>query len=292
LKCIKLKRGKGAKMGKEQKLSIEELKNVPETLLYPLKSRYVETKKKKGVIRDPLSVEILDALDYDPTRAKLFVISQIGACLRTIIFDEQVAKFLKSHPDAVVVNIGCGLDTRFPRIDNGTVLWFDLDLPESIQLRRRFFHETDRHRFIEKSAIDPSWADEIPKGRPVLFIVEGLSFYFTEEENRKMLGILQEHFPGSHCLIEIMAAWYVNMVLKMMNKKDYDDPLDNRAASLMKWGLNSGRELEAWSEKIKFIEEWFVARKRLSAFPWHLQLMFCLAPILTKSNKVMHLRFA
>jgi O-methyltransferase involved in polyketide biosynthesis len=276
---------------KENKLSIDGLKNVPETLLYPLKSRYVETKKKNGVISDPLSVEILDALDYDPTGTKLFVISQLGACLRTIIFDEQVTGFLASNPDGVVVNIGCGLDTRFPRVDNGRVLWFDLDLPESIALRRRFFTETDRHRFIAKSALDPSWADEIPKAKPALFIVEGLSFYFTEEENRNLLRILQDHFPGSHCLIEIMAAWYVNMVLKMMTKKTYDDPLDNRAASLMKWGANSGRELEAWSGKIKFVEEWFVVQKNRSAFPWHLRLMFFLAPILTKANKVVHLRF-
>ena len=279
-------------MEKENKLSIEELKNVPETLLYPLKSRYVETKKKDGVISDPLSVEILDALDYDPTKAKLFVISQIGACLRTIIFDEQITKFLKSSPDAVVVNIGCGLDTRFPRIDNGRVLWFDLDLPESIKVRRHFFQETDRHRFIAKSALDPSWADEIPKGRPVLFVVEGLSFYFTEEENRKMLRILQDHFPGAHCLIEIMAAWYVNKVMKVSAKKKYDDPLDNRAAALLKWGANSGRELEAWSDKIKFVEEWFVVRRQLSAFPWYLQLLFFLVPILTKANKVVHLHFS
>jgi O-methyltransferase involved in polyketide biosynthesis len=278
-------------MDNNKNISVASLKDVPETLLYPLKSRYIETKKKHGVISDPKSVEILDALDYDPTRTKLFVISQVGACLRTIIIDEQVTKLLESSADAIVVNIGCGLDTRFPRVDNGRVLWFDLDLPEAIALRRRFFTETDRQRFIEKSALDPSWTDEIPKGRPVLFVVEGLSFYFTEEENRNMLKIIQDHFPGSHCLIEIMAAWYVNRVIKVSLKKKYDDPLDNRAAALLKWGVNSGRELEAWSGKIKFVEEWFVVQKNRSAFPWHLRLMFFLAPILTKANKVVHLRF-
>jgi O-methyltransferase involved in polyketide biosynthesis len=278
-------------MDNNKNISVASLKDVPETLLYPLKSRYIETKKKHGVISDPKSVEILDALDYDPTRTKLFVISQVGACLRTIIIDEQVTKLLESSADAIVVNIGCGLDTRFPRVDNGRVLWFDLDLPEAIALRRRFFTETDRQRFIAKSALDPSWTDEIPKGRPVLFVVEGLSFYFTEEENRNMLKIIQDHFPGSHCLIEIMAAWYVNRVIKVSLKKKYDDPLDNRAAALLKWGVNSGRELEAWSGKIKFVEEWFVVQKNRSAFPWHLRLMFFLAPILTKANKVVHLRF-
>ncbi len=277
-------------MGKAQKLSIEELKNVPETLLYPLKSRYVETKKKGGVISDPLSVEILDALDYDPTKSKLVIISQLGVCLRTIIFDRQVNAFLKENPDGVVVNIACGLDTRFPRVDNGRVLWFDLDLPESIALRRRFFKETDRHRFIAKSALDPSWADEIPKNRKTLFIIEGLTFWFTEEENKRLLTVISDNFPGADCLIEIMAAWYVNMMLKMATKKKYDDALDNKAAALIKWGLNSGRELEAWSGSIRFIEESFVIRRNLSAFPWRFRLMFMLIPLLTKANKIVRIR--
>jgi len=276
-------------MQNTHKLSVEELKSVPETLLYPLKSRYVETKKENGVISDPLSVEILDALDYDHSRSNLYPISQIGACLRTIIFDEQVNRFLDSFPNGVVVNIGCGLDTRFPRVDNGQVLWFDLDLPEAIKLRRRFFEETERRCFISCSALDPAWADVVPKGRPTLFVIEGLSFYFTEEENKKMLGIIQENFPGSECLIEIMAAWYVNMVLKIAMKKNYDDALDNKAGALVKWGINRGRELEAWPGSIRFIEEFFVIRRKPSAFPWRLRLMFFLVPVLTKANKIVRL---
>ena len=99
-------------MGMTQKLSIEELKNVPETLLYPLKARYIETKKKGGVISDPLSVKILDTLQYDPSQTKIAVMPQLGMCLRTIIFDTKVNRFLAENPDGVVVNIACGLDTR------------------------------------------------------------------------------------------------------------------------------------------------------------------------------------
>lgn len=274
----------------QQKLSIEKLNDIPETLLYPLKSRYVETKKKNGVIRDPLSVQILDSLDYDPASSNLYPISQIGACLRTIIFDEYVSRFLSTFPDGVVVNIGCGLDTRFPRVDNGRVLWFDLDLPEAIALRREFFEETERHRFIACSALDPAWADAVPKGLPTLFIIEGLSFYFTEAENKALLRIIQDNFSGAECLIEIMSAWYVNIVLKMATKKKYDDALDNRAGALIKWGLNKGRELEAWAGRIKFIEESYVIRRKLSAFPWGLRLMFFLIPILIKANKVVRLQ--
>ena len=135
-----------------------------------------------------------------------------------------------------MVNIGCGLDTRFPRVDNGQVLWFDLDLPEAITLRRKFFEETERHRFISCSALDPAWAEAVPKGRPTLFVIEGLSFYFTEDANKAMLKIIQDNFPGSECLIEIMAAWYVNIVLKMAIKKTYDDALDNKAGAASEMG--------------------------------------------------------
>ena len=114
---------------KKINVSTEDLKNVAETLLYPLISRYVETKKENGVIKDPKSIEIIEALDYDVKNTKLFPVSQLGACLRTIIFDEAVLDFIGKNPDSVIVNLGCGLDTRFPRVDNNQITWFDLDLP-------------------------------------------------------------------------------------------------------------------------------------------------------------------
>ena len=123
---------------KKIKVSTEDLKNVAETLLYPLISRYVETKKENGVIKDPKSIEIIEALDYDVKNTKLFPISQLGACLRTIIFDEAVLDFIGKNPDSVIVNLDCGLGTNFPRVDNNQILWFDFDLPETIKIRKNF----------------------------------------------------------------------------------------------------------------------------------------------------------
>ena len=278
-------------MKNNKNISVARLKDVPETLLYPLKSRYVETKKKDGVISDPLSVEILDALEFDPTKSKLVILSQLGVCLRTIIFDRQVNKFLQDYPDGVVVNIACGLDTRFPRVDNGRVLWFDLDLPETIELRKHFFTETDRHRFVSKSVLDPSWPDEIPKGRKTLFVIEGLSFYFTKEENKSMLRIIRDNFAGAECLIEILASWYVKMITKSAGKKQYEDPLDNKIALMLKWGVNSGREIDGWLDGMKFIEEWFVTKQRLDAFPLWFRICCFLVPALSRVNKVVYFRF-
>jgi O-methyltransferase involved in polyketide biosynthesis len=279
-------------MGKEQKLPIEDLNNVTETLLYPLKSRYIETKKTNGILSDPKSVEILEALDYDPATAKLFVVSQLGVCLRTLIFDELTVKFLQANQDGIVVNIGCGLDTRLLRIDNGIVSWFDLDLPEAIKMRRHFFQETARYRFIAKSVLDPAWPDEIPKNKKTLFLIEGLSFYLTEEENRQMLDVIQRHFPGSECLIELMAGWNVKMSIKTAQKKKYADLLENKTAALVKWGINNSKDMEKWATGICFVKEWFVIRRNLSVFPWKFRIMFFLLPILSKATKIAHFRFA
>ena len=274
-------------MDNQTKLSINKLKDIPETLLFPLKARYLETKQKGGIINDPKSVEILDALDYDAYKTKQINISHIGACLRTIILDEQVKRFLQDHPDGVVVNIGCGLDTRFPRVDNGRVLWFDLDLPEVIDLRQYFFQETDRFKFIPISVLDPSWVHLIPKGKCTLFIAEGLSFYFSEDENRQMLGIIRDHFSEAECLMEILHPWFI----KMSANRTYQDPISTRAATLLRWGVKSGRELETWFEGLKFIEEWFVVKKALYRFPLVIRILFTVVPVMAKMNKIVHLRF-
>ena len=199
------------KMTEKIKVSTEDLKNVAETLLYPLISRYVETKKENGVIKDPKSIEIIEALDYDVKNTKLFPVSQLGTCLRTIIFDEAVLDFIGKNPDSVIVNLGCGLDTRFPRVDNKQILWFDLDLPETIEIRKSFFPETSRHRFIAKSVLDYSWTDEIPKNKKLFIIMEGLSFYLTEEENRKVISIIRKNFKDADFYMEAFDPFFITM---------------------------------------------------------------------------------
>jgi O-methyltransferase involved in polyketide biosynthesis len=250
-------------------------------------SRYAETKKEGGVIHDPKSVEILDALDFDAENAKLFAISRIGVCLRTIIFDEYVHGFLKKNPDGVVVNLGCGLDTRFERVDNEKVLWFDLDLPETIELRKHFFEETDRFKFISKSVLDPSWAEEIPKGKKAFFIMEGLSYYFTENEVKKMLSIIKNNFQGGELAMEAFHPFYIKMTTRMRSK----DPLDKKITGLLKWGIKSGKEIEGWFDGVRFLEEQYVINKRREVFPLANRVFFALLPAMTKMTKVIRLNF-
>jgi len=271
----------------KKKLSTEELKDVAETLLYPLLSRYVETQKENGVIKDPKSVEIIDALDYDVKNTKLFPISQLGACLRTIIFDEAVFAFLKQNPDGVIINLGCGLDTRFPRVDNGQMTWFDLDLPETIKIRKNFFSENTRHRFIAKSALDPTWPDQTPKDKKLLIIMEGLSFYFTEEENRKVISIIRENFKDAEFYMEAFDPSFITLCSYIKTK----DPLDKKATGLLKWGIKCGKKMETWEQGIYYIGEEAVIDKGRERFSLFNRIMFLLIPVMRKMTKIIHLKF-
>jgi O-methyltransferase involved in polyketide biosynthesis len=274
-------------MTSKGKLSISGLKDVPETLLYPLMSRYAETKKEGGVIHDPKSVEILDGLDYDADSTKLFTISRLGVCLRTIIFDEYVCEFIENNPDGVVVNLGCGLDTRFQRVDNGKVTWFDLDLAETIELRKNFFEETERFRFISKSVLDPSWTEDIPKGKKTFFIMEGLAYYFAESDVKKMLAMIKNNFPGAELAMEAFHPFYVKMIARTTTK----DPFDKKISGLLKWGIKNGAEIEDWFDGVRFIEEQFVINKRREVFPLANRIFFALLPMMPKMTKVIRLNF-
>jgi len=273
-------------MQNNDSVSLTKLKNVPKTLLIPLIARCVETRKEDGIIKDSKSVEILESLDYDFSKTKLFLPLQLGVCLRTLIFDEQIEKFLSENLDAVVVNLGSGLDTRFPRVDNGNVRWFDLDLPESIEIRKRFFKETDRHKFIAKSALDPSWTNEIQKGCKTLIVAEGLCMYFTEDEVKNLMLTIRDNFPGAQFLFEAFSPRLVKS-----NKNKAKSQLDRKAAELLKWGIESGKEMENWFEGVRFVNEWFVIEKGRRYFPLYYRLSFFLVPMLARFNKVVHISF-
>ena len=120
-----------------------QLGKVQETLLVPLYARAIESRRKRPILYDPKAVEMVDSIDWDFQRFGQRW--RVFACaLRCAMFDVLVADFLRDHPEGTVVEIGCGLNTRFERLDNGRVHWFDLDLPDSIELRQRFFSDSDR----------------------------------------------------------------------------------------------------------------------------------------------------
>ena len=180
-----------------------------ETMLQSFYARAQYSKSKKCKFYDAKAVELVDKIDYDFSAAGKDSTMSGGVIARTIVFDELVKDFIDKNPDCTVVNIACGLDTRFYRMDNGRITWYNLDLPETIAIRDAIYQESGRVSTIDISVLDESWAKEIKVRGKMLFIIEGLSMYLTAEENAIMLKIIRDNFDNAYVLMECLAKMWV-----------------------------------------------------------------------------------
>lgn len=174
-----------------------DLGDIQETLFIPLLARARETRKARPILRDPKAAEMIESIDFD--EGKYGRAGAVGVVvLRTAIFDSWVRAFLEQHPAGTVVEMGTGLNTRFERVDNGRVHWIDLDLPDTIELRRKFFTDSSRRRMVAGSVLDDGWlqaAQDFPG--PYFFIADGVLVYLREADVSRVLARIAERFPGA-----------------------------------------------------------------------------------------------
>ncbi len=233
-----------------------EMTGVPETMIQTLYARAMESEREGHLIYDKKAMEIVKEMDYDFAKAKEDAMMRNGVVARTIVLDELVQNYVTAHPNAVVINIACGLDTRFYRVDNGKLRWFNLDLPVTIEVRKKFLEETGRVSVLPYSAMDEAWAEEVHKTlseeekadkkdkengkaneketRPTLVIMEGLTMYLSLEEVRKIFEIIRNHFTDATVLVETMSPF----VVKHIKEKSIE-----ASKAKFTWGIKNGRTL-------------------------------------------------
>ena len=220
------------------------LSEVAETLLITLYIRATESQRPDALIKDERAEALVRQLDPETLRKTLALTEGTGRLvliLKSREFDRFAQDFLRRHPDAVVVHIGCGLDTRFERVDNGQVEWYDLDLPEVIDLRRELIGcERERYHLLVGSVLEDAWlnAVEAHRPRPFLFLAEGVFMYFTEAQVKALVLRLKEHFPGAELVFDAYSPfmrWAHN--LRVIRK---------RIGAHLNWDLRHSQDLERW----------------------------------------------
>ncbi|MCR5626105.1 MAG: class I SAM-dependent methyltransferase [Lachnospiraceae bacterium] len=228
------------------------LGDVQTTAIIPLAIKANETKRKNPRITDKKAVEIIDALQVDTKPYDKFL-SHEGVIARTIMLDRQVKDIVAKEPDKVIVNIGAGFDARFMRVDNGRIIWFNLDLPDSIAARKKAFEENDREIMIAGNALNEEWCLPVKEavdktGKKPLFIAEGLFMYLTMDQIRQLLMVLKNNFPEGGTLI---AEQNCKMMVK--NQKHHDT-VKNTKAKFMS-GTDSGQEIADLVDGFRLVEE-------------------------------------
>jgi methyltransferase (TIGR00027 family) len=191
----------------------QNLSGVAKTLLITLYIRAIESQRPDALIKDERAEALVRQLDQESLRKTLALtddFSRVVVILKGREFDRFVQDFLRRHADAVVVHIGCGLDTRFERVcseqpDNGQVEWYDLDLPEVIELRRKLVGgEGACHHFLACSVLESAWLDTVSVHgqRPFLFLAEGVFMYFEETQVKSLVLTLRDRFPGAELVFD------------------------------------------------------------------------------------------
>ena len=268
--------------------STEQLTGVAETLMITLYSRYLETQRTDSFFRDRKAVQIVERTNYNFEKYAKGWASQLGVVIRVREYDRIVKNFLDSYPDAVVINLGCGLCTRFLRTDNGSVRWYEIDFPEVIEFRRKFFEQNDRYQFIATSILDFAWIDRIERSpnQPLLILMEGVSPYLTESENREIIGQIRDRLAPSDLAFDVINR----KVAKGTKRHDTVSKTDAE----FKFGIDKGKELETWGtgitlkDEIYYLTQYANHPKRLPL--WARYLSFILVPIFKSSGRIIHLQ--
>ena len=258
--------------------SIHNLNEVSQTLLIPLFFRAMESQRPDAFVREPKAVELVGQLDCDFSGVQKMKKEQVNFLLRMREFDRLARGFLEEHPAGVIVDLGCGLDTRFERIDNGQVEWYSLDLPEVIDLRKELIAETPRSHFIGCSMLDFSWMDALSSqpGRPILFLAEAVLVYLEEDNVKRLVQALAGNFPGAELACEV----YSPVVLRLHPRP--------AAVAQPHWGLKKDRDIEAWAPGVHLLSQWCYFDKpepRLGTMQFMRHF-----PFLTKMVRIVHYR--
>jgi len=283
------------------------LRGISASMLRCLWGRAQLSKKYGSLFYDAKSIELVEKIDYDfsvsdvPFGGIMFNISVKGNLpefglftLRAKQFDDKIRAYIAEHPRASVINLAAGLDATFYRVDNGTIRWYDLDLPAVIDIRRQLLPEPDRVTYIAKSLLDPVWCKDIEHTENGVFMIAGGIFmWFEESEIKQFFSMLADNFPDGEIVFNALlksddgfeawidmfppeqrgamrAAW-VKALKDWWEKapQDQKDKLNDVIAALETPTKPKGEgwaDIELWWDQLSDKEQEWVVRDFMTAF--------------------------
>ena len=261
------------------------LKEVPETMLWPLWNRASEQAHPKRILNDSMSADLASRIDYNFEAS--FGKASVFHAIRARVIDDKIKAWLKSNPEGTVIALGEGLETQFWRVDNGILRWISVDLPESVEAQNKLLPSHKRMQRIPLSALDSKWMEGIPTEKPVMITAAGLLMYFQESEGKGLLRLIAENFKSGEIVFDMIPKWFSKKTMTGNYKLT-----PQYTAPKMPWGLDFDKHstLEAVHPKLRLIEsttyiDRFSHRARFYAF------LCKIPPIRKRMPGILHMRF-
>ncbi len=215
-----------------------QIGDIDKNELSPLAARAMETEKENARLKDQKALELTQALEINTKKYNSFIEGE-KIIARTLIIDREVSSLLSQNEDATVINLGCGFDNRFARVDNGKIFWYDVDLPKIITARKKAFGNQVRVTMLEGSATEHDWSVFIRKDKPAIVIAEGFSMYLSSDEVKKMLEVLRTSFPTGYLVADFADG--------SSDSKDF------------KWTADSAKEISGMDNSYQVLGEFPIA---------------------------------
>lgn len=218
------------------------LGTVEKTLLWTVYIKVLDFRNDPPLLGDAWAVDTLDRLKFDRR-----VLRGVGGdrnlvLLRARRIDDWARRWIAENPAGTVLHLACGLDSRALRLGRPREgRWFDLDLPNVVELRQGLLPEPEGYRLLAGSVTEPDWLGEVPSDAPVLIIAEGLIEYLSPDRTRLLLDRLVERFPqGGEIVFDTVPGWV---------------SVAARAHGVPMFGMDDPRTPERWNPKLRLVQE-------------------------------------
>lgn len=246
------------------------MKNLPEvskTAIVTLINRAIETEDKNPVFKDPMAVICLEKMISISSDEEKNYIEKIKTMFkgvlasnrktssrRALYFDKQVNEFILKNPSCTVINLACGFDTRFWRIDNKNCKYYELDFPEVIELKKDLLKDYINYEQIGSSVLETSWIDKITaNGNEKFFLIaEGLLMYLPWQDAIRLLEEISQRFSHSQIAFDIFQEKYTRGLWKQFFRWSFKKVYGIDTS--IEFGFKKPQDIESFSNGFKVID--------------------------------------
>ena len=215
------------------------LTNLQKTLLITLHAKALESRCEDSILNDHFAANVAEQIDFDFSCFQLSRNAIIALAIRAKVLDQWTEQFLRENPQANVVHLGCGLDSRSFRLNSSAdVAWWEVDYPEVVALRERIYETRPGSHLIGANLLEDDWLQTIPANVPTIIVAEGVLPYFTQSAAIELLSRLASHFDTGQMAFDAYNRWgvmWLNQlpIMRQTHEKLHwavDDPVQLAAA--------------------------------------------------------------
>lgn len=220
-----------------------DLSGVPETMLWPLWNRAISSSQRNPLISDLWAEKLVGELDFD--FAGHFGRPSVFHAIRARVGDDLVREYASWRSCPTVIALGEGLDCQRLRINEDSIRWYSVDVPEAMDVRRRFVDRPNEEVRIARSALDTRWMDEVDNCEAPFISACGLLMYFDERDVRDLLAAIAERFPGAELYFDTIPPHFSRKTMKGFNVTS------TYTAPPMPWGISTD-DIAGFAEPLGF----------------------------------------